>query len=288
MASVGQILRGPMNFGRRAGRAGLVAATLLSAWPAVGRCESPMLPMVNQVPLMLKLLTYENSLMSEPNDTIRVGVLYVPRDRHSERCYEEFATEMRRYDAFTVRGRHIAIVPMPVARAEEDGWRQKLLLLDVLYVTPGSEEVLSTITKISRGAKILTVTGVEPYLGEGPLNGAPSRGRRTGSRHQHACEPAGGVRVGGEPASDLPADPLTRPETTDRRRAVLIAKRHRIRRASSKPPTSAGSPSPDAAPRPSRTRRLFRVPEPPFWRAAHGPRREWPIGSGPSRRSVGA
>ena len=34
----------------------------------------------------------------------------------------------------------------------------------MLYVAPGSGEILSTITEITRGAKILTITGVEPYV----------------------------------------------------------------------------------------------------------------------------
>ncbi len=194
MASVGQVLRAPIGKGRGAGRTGLVLAALLSAWPAVGCCERSLLPIANQVPLMLKLLTYENGLMSEPKDTIRVGILYLPRDADSQKCFEEFSTEMRRYDGFTVRGRNVSIVPLPIMGVAGDDWPQRLLPLEVLYVAPGSGEILSTITKITRSAKILTITGVEPYLKGGLsmglllVNDAPEIAINMPASQEEGCE----------------------------------------------------------------------------------------------------
>jgi hypothetical protein len=194
MATVGQVLRGPIGKGRGAGRTGLVLAAFLSAWPAVGHGQEALLPIANQVPLMLKVLTYESGLMLEPADTIRVGILYRPRSADSERCFEEFSTEMRKYEGFTVRGRTVSLVPLLNTGAMGDDWPHKLLPLDVLYVAPGSGDLLSRITKITRSAKILTITGIESYVDDGLsmglflANDGPEIAINMSASHQEGCE----------------------------------------------------------------------------------------------------
>lgn len=167
MAATNQILREPIADGRGGIRVVLLLVAILAAWPAVACCKGALLPVVNQVPLMLKVLTYESSLMSESANTIKVGILYLPKDANSETCFKEFSAEMLRYSGFTVRGRSVSIVPLPIEGGGEGDWSHRLLPLDVVYVAPGTEKILSTVTKITRSAKILTITAVEPFLSGG-------------------------------------------------------------------------------------------------------------------------
>lgn len=171
MGSFGSLLSFPVA-GRGAPRArGAGPATILAALILACPHAKAGLPIANQVPLMLKLLTYESRLMSMPIDTIRVGVIYAPKNEASSRCFQEFSSEAGRYADFTVHGRRVLIRPIALKKGGRIDWPGAGSPIEVLYVAPGVEEHLGQITTFTRNAKVLSVTGVDEFVRRGVTAG---------------------------------------------------------------------------------------------------------------------
>jgi hypothetical protein len=151
---------------------------LLLALPA--RAEEPMLPVAQQVPLLLKVLTYERTLMGSATSTLRVGFLYDPRAEESRRRFDEFEREFLPFADKTLKGHSVELVPVPFrpdlgAKASREAGR-----LDVVYVPPGDPAVLPAVRGWTRSEKILSATPVETFVQEGLSLGLVVRNGRTG------------------------------------------------------------------------------------------------------------
>ena len=127
------------------------------------RQEMP-LPVKDQMPLFLKILSYDKNL-SDRGDEIVIGVLYQERYRASLLAKDEVLTVMKQFE--TVSGHPIRLVPIDLDA--QDALRTRLEEKDVniVYVAPLRAFDLQRLTSLSRSHSILTLTGVPNYLGEG-------------------------------------------------------------------------------------------------------------------------
>ncbi len=168
---------------RRLGPALILAATLsiLGGMPAECPAAESDLPVSIQVPLIMKILTYERNLMNLHAPTLHMGFLYVPEEEESRACFESFRTELARFAGRTVGGHEILLVPFPVAAGDSLRWPAGEKSPEILYVAPGNEERIHAICRQSRARKVLTVTAVERYVEAGLCAAVVLRGdRRTG------------------------------------------------------------------------------------------------------------
>ncbi len=127
--------------------------------------EQPMpLPVKDQMPLFLKILSYDKNL-PERGDEIVIGVVYQERYRNSLLAKDELVAVMKPYR--TVSGRPVRLVPLAID--------EKTSLADVLddprinvfYVSPLRAVDMEQITTVSRDHEIVTLTGVPSYLEAG-------------------------------------------------------------------------------------------------------------------------
>ncbi len=141
-----------------------VCAFLVS--PDAGRAGS-VLPIAYQIPLLMKLVTYEFNLMEKTRPTNTIGVLYRPEDRGSLECFQSFETQFRERKDLNIRGHPLALAGIPIR--SEDALRLPAGYpdIDILYVAPGNEDRISAISRWTREMKSLSVTGSELSVEQG-------------------------------------------------------------------------------------------------------------------------
>lgn len=157
-----------------------IALTLLLvlAWQAAW--ADGYLDVEYQVPLILKLLTYENTLMALHRQTIEMGVVYRPKDPESNRTFQRFRDQMKLYEDRTVHDRRLVLVSIPVAAADSVAAVIRRASVDVVYIGPGFDADLSSIKTTTRSRKILSVTGVPSYVEAGLSVAVVRRGDQAG------------------------------------------------------------------------------------------------------------
>jgi hypothetical protein len=133
-----------------------------------------------QVPLVLKLLTYECKLMELRRQTIVMGILYRPADEASTRAFEQFRDEMKHFENRTIHNRKLVLEPLPVVEADSAGPAMRRAHVDVVYVTPGFDADLESIFQATRRGSILSVTGVPAYVEMGLTVAVVRRGDQAG------------------------------------------------------------------------------------------------------------
>ena len=122
------------------------------------------LPIKDQMPLFLKILSYDKNL-PDRGDEIVIGVVYQERYRSSLLAKDELVAVMKQFRA--VSGRPVHLVPLAID--------EKVSLADVLdeprinvfYVSPLRAYDIEQITTVSRDQEIVTLTGVPSYLEAG-------------------------------------------------------------------------------------------------------------------------
>ena len=122
------------------------------------------LPVKDQMPLFLKILSYDKNL-PERGDEVVIGVVYQNRYRQSLLAKDELVAVMKQFRA--VSGFPIHLVPLAID--------EKTSLADVLddprinvfYVSPLRAYDIEQITTVSRERAIVTLTGVPSYLEAG-------------------------------------------------------------------------------------------------------------------------
>jgi uncharacterized protein DUF4154 len=150
--------------GRPLGRALALAA--LAASPAAWAGEMA-LPVDQQVPVLLKVLTYDRNFEAKAGSELAIGIVHDPTDRESAAATEEMATTLFRFAGKTVKKlplRHYTIEYTSAADLESF---VKAKGISVLYVAPGSARNLGEILKVAQALHLTTATGVPDYVRKG-------------------------------------------------------------------------------------------------------------------------
>lgn len=143
--------------------AGLAFVVLLH--PVVVAAAEPMpLSPDLQVPLILKVLTYDRHFESKAGRELIIGVVYEPGDGESLKSASTIISTLLRFSGKTVKRLPIRyqLVPMDqMARLVPS------MGISVLYVAPGNARNLAALTRFSQTNHVTTVTGVPGYVTQG-------------------------------------------------------------------------------------------------------------------------
>jgi len=120
-------------------------------------------PLNVQVPLFLKILTFDRNLKTRVGDEIIIGIVYQEKFRPSHNVKEEFLRVMDPYQK--IQGVPLRLKPIEIS--DESNLGDNISTIDILYVTPLRAIGMNTITKLSRTKKVLTLTGVPDYVKSG-------------------------------------------------------------------------------------------------------------------------
>lgn len=158
----------------------LVAASLaLLSVPAPGRADGG-LPIAYQIPLLMKLVTYEFNLMGKTQPMITIGVLYRPEDAGSLNCYQSFESQFKQRKDLAIRGHQLSLIGIPLHSEDTLRLPPGHPDVDILYVAPGNEDRITAISRWTREMKSLSVTGSEASVEQGLSVALISRGAKEG------------------------------------------------------------------------------------------------------------
>jgi hypothetical protein len=143
----------------------LVALAFIPLLPAAGGADAGAVE--KEVPLLLKILTYDRALDDRVADTLTVSVLYKEGDRISKESAGDVYNVLESYTNKTLAGRPLASRLVPI-----DEKIVLRVLLDSLpsgafYLSSGLEDQLQTILDVSRRAGVATLTGTGLYVYSG-------------------------------------------------------------------------------------------------------------------------
>jgi hypothetical protein len=157
----------------RPGTLALLLAFLTTA-PAL-RAESMALSADVQVPLLLKILTYDRQLEAKAGADLVIGIVHDPTDKDSAKAADEIATTLYKFTGKTVKKLPIKYFLIEYTKASELEAFVKAKSINMLYVTPGVARALPDIIRISQARHLTTTTGVPDYVRKGVAVGLGER-----------------------------------------------------------------------------------------------------------------
>jgi len=120
-----------------------------------------------QVPIFLKILTYDRSLEAKVKDTIRIGVLYFPDNERSKKNKDAITENLKLNKDKTINGVHFSFIEIEFSTEKSLAEVIKEKRVNILYVTSDGSHALEGISTITRAERILTLTGRVDYVSQG-------------------------------------------------------------------------------------------------------------------------
>ena len=142
-----------------------VALLALAARPGWGADEMPV-PADLQVPLLLKILTYDRNFETKAKAELTIGIVYDPGDPGSVRAKNEVAEMLDKVAGKTVKKLPIKYVLLEHRGLAELGTEVRSRGVSLLYLAPGLRN-LDELIRFSQASRITTATGVRSYVERG-------------------------------------------------------------------------------------------------------------------------
>jgi YfiR/HmsC-like len=144
-----------------------IACLLLVMLPLTVQAEEMPVPADVQVPLILKVLTFDRNFSHKITSALFIGIVYDPLNPISNRAQSEIAQTLEQYTTKTIRR-----MPIKYVSLEYNG--EQLLDeiasandINVFYIMPGMAVHLPDLLRFSQAHQITTVTGVPDYVEKG-------------------------------------------------------------------------------------------------------------------------
>ncbi len=114
-------------------------------------------PESSQVPIFLKLLTYDRSLATDDATPIRIGVLVQSDSPASAASAKAFLSALEGMRGKTINGRGFEVQRLDGSEGLSNHLAEKGI--DILYVAEGNETDLERIKSATRHRNVLTLSG---------------------------------------------------------------------------------------------------------------------------------
>jgi len=137
----------------------------LLALPATA--EEMALSAENQLPLLLKVLTYDRNLEQKAGKELAIGIVHDPSDHDSAKATDEISSTLFKYGGKTVKKLPLKYFTIEYTSPADLERIVKSKGISVLYVAPGVAKNLAAILKVSQSLHLTSVTGVPDYVRKG-------------------------------------------------------------------------------------------------------------------------
>jgi hypothetical protein len=151
----------------------LLLILFLLPLPSVAQPMS--LPAESQVPLLLKVLTYDRHFETRAGQEVVVGIVFVPGDAESQAAANDVGETFFKFKGKTVKKLPVTYVMVEYKSAAEVEKLIKAKGVNVLYITPGNAKNLEQLVRISQANGVTTATGVPEYVKKGVAIGVGQR-----------------------------------------------------------------------------------------------------------------
>jgi hypothetical protein len=153
---------------RASGFRGWCAVALLAALivPPASAEDMP-LPVEKQVPLILRVLTYDRQFEAKAGKEFWIGIVYNPAEPGSVKASNDVGETLTKYSGKTVKNLPINYYLVEYAApAQLEAALKSRPGISVLYVCPGVKN-LDNLLAVSRNRRITTTTGVPDLVERG-------------------------------------------------------------------------------------------------------------------------
>ena len=148
-------------------RPGLLALCGLLVLFVPARAEQMPLGAEAQIPLLLKVLTYDRNFEQKAGAELAVGIVHDPSDRDSAKATEEVGSTFYKFAGKTVKKLPLKYYTIEFTGPADLERFVKEKRISVLYIAPGSAKSLAAVLKVSEELKLTTLTGVPEYVRRG-------------------------------------------------------------------------------------------------------------------------
>jgi hypothetical protein len=146
----------------------LLAAAAFLLFAGSAAAEQMALAAEQQVPLILKVLTYDRQFEARTKGTeVAIGIVYDPADRDSAKATDEISSTLFKWSGKTVKKLPIKYFTIEYVSHDQVEKFVKQKNINVIYVAPGNSKNLASLTKMSQALGITSVTGVPDYVRKG-------------------------------------------------------------------------------------------------------------------------
>jgi hypothetical protein len=121
----------------------------------------------NKALLILRILSYDHNLRTRAGERVTVMVLHHAYDEESLRAREELIGSLKKMQRVKVAGLPIAVVSMPYSDTRGLESRLAQTRPAAVFVCPGLDGDLGSISAATRRASALTITTSEPDVRRG-------------------------------------------------------------------------------------------------------------------------
>jgi YfiR/HmsC-like len=148
-------------------RSGLLAFAL--TWILVAPAGAEQMPLAAeaQIPLLLKVLTYDRNFELKAGAELALGIVHDPSDRDSAKATEEVGSTLYKFAGKTVKRLPLKYYTIEFTGTVDLERFVKEKHISVLYIAPGSGKSLAAVLKLSEELKLTTLTGVPDYVRRG-------------------------------------------------------------------------------------------------------------------------
>jgi hypothetical protein len=153
----------------------ILLACLISLVPCGPLRAQAGLPFEVQVPLLLKVLSYDRALNRNGSGDLVLAVLYDAANSTLTAARTAFTRAVRASDVAVVNGRTIKVVEINVA-AGHVGTAMKEKGVTAAYLTPGLDARLEQLVRAAVEAQVTLMSGSERYVKQGVAVGVGAAG----------------------------------------------------------------------------------------------------------------
>lgn len=172
----------------------LGAAAILLLAGGMATAEEMAVPVDTQVPLFLKILTFDRNLPSRAGDDVTIAIVYQRGFRDSLLVREAFVAAIASHP-LTVGHLPVRCVDVDLDEAPDLAAALRRVSADVVYVAPLRAVPVASIAKATRALRILSITGVPDYVRGGLAVGIDQRRGRSRILVNREAERAEGVAL---------------------------------------------------------------------------------------------
>jgi uncharacterized protein DUF4154 len=142
-----------------------VALVALLAVPATAAEAMPFTADA-QVPLLLKVLTYDRSFAVKAKSALNIGIVYMASDPQSVKAKDDIVKTLQAFSDRTIKNVPIKFQPIEYrGRASlETAVRSGV---NVFYIAPGTADAIDEVLKVSHRSGVTTATGVPEFVNRG-------------------------------------------------------------------------------------------------------------------------
>jgi hypothetical protein len=124
-----------------------------------------------QIPLLLKVLTYDRNFERKAGKELAIGIVHDPSDRDSAKATDEVGTTLFKLTSRTVKGLPLKYYTIEFTGAADLERFVKEKKISVLYLAPGNAKNLPVLLKVAEDLDLTTLTGVPDYVRRGAMVG---------------------------------------------------------------------------------------------------------------------